>query len=761
MPKFVNGITLTKEYASLLKNLLEDNFESNFTCINAAIIPHGHLSKTQNSIFQLIKQFDKNNFPDVIFTIATSHYSSKNIIIAHDLLLEEGFVKGHKSYAEHLKNCFNYSGIDFCEDFDVAQKEHSWRIFMNAFQIKAKHLGRELSHVSLLLGDPNTDLNQLSYHYDSIIKHSKSGPLLLISGDFTHYGKDYDYDLYHDDNGDELLEKINKHDQKAIEYILNKDFSSYKNYLKNSSFCAQKQVLALNDITLGKAHLLNYEQYRLNDFQVFNKTEDNVYTGAVIAFGARESEEGICHKIKIVNQKNRFFIHHLCDNQIHSLNFFEFSVLEFIIKNELSLNRIDIQELETKIKISNLGSKLKSFKKRLSDIGLLEHAPYFKNALIQNRKQHILNNINENKIYSKYNSNFENLPILSSDDLKLNWDELGGNKDFDSSMYVRTTSGTSGQDKLISKYPKIIQAYRNSSALYDLSDLPKGFEKVVINRKDNLNTRDDIFDYKYDEANKISFFAIEGNPYLLDDNFWEGIYNNLQALKVFSLYGDPHHIFCFYLYCIRNNLNKFKINYIHLTHSFCWSYMKKALKSYFHSEIIIELRSSELITIAKQCPFGKLHLTDDNIKFDFEAFQNSEIKKLIATTLDTDYRPLVKYYAGDLVHLIDCNCHIDSPSIEYLGRETFVLNLNNHLITLADLDKIIGTEFGIQEFRIYKLENTFSLSYKLIANSTKNRINFEESLHNSFLEKFNQSIEFLELDPISYRDGKYPIILES
>lgn len=757
MAKFVNGYSLSYKFEEFQ---ISDHY-SNFTNITAALVPHGHLSKINSSIQKLLNEFDEDNFPDTILTIATSHYSKKNILIPYDLLLEAGPIKVNRSFSKMIQQALNCFGIAFGEDYEKAQKEHSWRIFMHAFKQKADLLDRKIEHASLLFGDPLTELSVLAECFNSILQNSKKRILLLISGDMTHFGSDYKNSLFPDLNGAQLVEKIKEFDLASIDLILSGEFDQYQERIKETNYCARNQVLILKYLSLGKPHLLDYQQYHLNEFDVFDKNIDNLFSGAVILYGARKNSELLCYKNKLIRCNNEFFLYHLCHNKLLKLNFLEVNIVSELFKNNLDFNSLKIENLTNRLKVNSIEDKIVTFKKKLLESHFMAHKLEYANSLTLNMSHRLESLIESNQIYSKHDLSFEKLPILTSNVLKEHWSELGGNDQYEKNMYYRTTSGTTDDNRLITKYPKRIDLYRNQASELDSFSLPKFDEKVIINRKDNLNSKDENFDYKYDEKNKTSYFALESNPYLVADSKWKEIVNKISHYNSFALYSDPHFAYCFYLYCFKNNIDNLKINYIHLSHSYAWKYMLSALRKFFKAHIINELRSSELITIASQCPLNQFHLNEDNILFQYQADERIDGEGLIATTLDTDYRPLVKYYSGDLVKRIECKCHVKGQAIQFLGRESELLEINDNYITMSDLDNLISDRFDIKAIQFSKNSEKLKINYELVCSSDSKRDEFESYLRNEFIDLYGIHVVFENFKARPIKRGKFKTLKES
>lgn len=754
MAKVVNGLSLSKEDIKKLSDSLNASNNSIYSKIDYVVIPHGHLSKTHDSITQCLNHFDQNNFPDIVLTLATSHYEPKNIFIDNGIMLESGVIKSDSSRTILLKQSLSIFDIKYDSNYEIAQAEHSWRIFLNAFKIKADYLNKHLEHISFLLGDEKTNLENLVQLIQNFITYSSKRILLVISGDFTHYGTNYKYDLFPNLNGNSLLEKINEFDKSAINKFIKADFEGLKAAIDESSFCAKNQLLAIEHFNFNSPEIIHYEQYSLNDYQTFDKNKDNMFSGFSLISGVKSNEKKINSKIKLISTDNKIYLHDLRNNNFVQLNFLEFKILDLLIKNNLCLDELNIEDLNNEIKIKNLEKQVQRIFQKIEDNGWLNHSDKNTNVLRYDMESRLNSYVENNLIYSEKNKKFLENNILESDYLRDHWEKLGGDKEYDKKMYYRLTSGSSGKEPLLTKYPKSVLLHRNSASHFDLVDnetLIK-YPKINFNRKDNLNTFDEKFDYKYDDALNVHKFALDNNPYMIEDAKWFEIYDLTKKNKQYALYSDPHFLYAFLNYCKKENL-EVKPSFVNLTHSYCWSFMLSAFKDFFKCNIVNNLKSSELISITKQCPLGTMHLDDANIHFELEPFHNTDFYKLIASTLDTEYRPLIRYYSGDLVKKIDCKCHLDSQAVEYIGREKDLIFHKENIITLKDINDCIPTGFSLKQFYILYENELLNFSYDLRIEAEKSA--FEQELKSSLLSKFDIEVSFHSISNSPITSGKY------
>jgi phenylacetate-CoA ligase len=146
----------------------------------------------------------------------------------------------------------------------------------------------------------------------------------------------------------------------------------------------------------------------------------------------------------------------------------------------------------------------------------------------------------------------------------------------------------------------------------------------------------------------------------------------------------------------------------------------RQIRRIFNCPIASSYGSTETGYVFMQCEEGKFHQNSDSSRVDFQPLKSihggHRIGRILVTPLHNPWYRIIRFDVEDLVRLDengDCPCGRNSglilSSIE--GRmATATLTLTGRLVTLRELDNIIGNLSGIDE---YRLEQTAKDSYVL------------------------------------------------
>ena len=128
-----------------------------------------------------------------------------------------------------------------------------------------------------------------------------------------------------------------------------------------------------------------------------------------------------------------------------------------------------------------------------------------------------------------------------------------------------------------------------------------------------------------------------------------------------------------------------------------------------------EYSSVELSFIATQCPIGKYHLWEDNVRVDVLDPDENGMGEIIATSLHNSFMPFIRYRQGDVIRIHDqhgdCECGNQFRYLEmFEGRkDQFLLSKvlgkvpPHQVMSLYDRT-LLRTDTGIKEFQILQTE---------------------------------------------------------
>jgi phenylacetate-CoA ligase len=146
----------------------------------------------------------------------------------------------------------------------------------------------------------------------------------------------------------------------------------------------------------------------------------------------------------------------------------------------------------------------------------------------------------------------------------------------------------------------------------------------------------------------------------------------------------------------------------------------RQIRRVFRSPIASSYGSTETGYVFMQCEAGKFHQNSDSCRVDFQPLKSEhggpEVGRILVTPLHNPWYRILRFDVGDLVRRDvsgECPCGRNSGMVlsAIEGRmATATLTTAGRLVTLRELDDVIGGLSGIEE---YKLEQSGKDSYDL------------------------------------------------
>lgn len=159
------------------------------------------------------------------------------------------------------------------------------------------------------------------------------------------------------------------------------------------------------------------------------------------------------------------------------------------------------------------------------------------------------------------------------------------------------------------------------------------------------------------------------------------------------------------------------IRYIELNGELLNNIVRSIIHEYFpHVKIANLYGANEVGGIAFECPYGHMHVLEDNVAVYIENSTPNESDveysgEIYVTSLHNSISPIINYSLGDRVkykHFIDCPCKDKSNIIEV------VLGRINEEIILSTGERISLYLFGHIIEKVNKYYNTAIINYKII-----------------------------------------------
>ena len=212
------------------------------------------------------------------------------------------------------------------------------------------------------------------------------------------------------------------------------------------------------------------------------------------------------------------------------------------------------------------------------------------------------------------------------------------------------------------------------------------------------------------------------DPTAVKDDNWDRVVELLIREDPACIEGDPAYLSGLARRCLAHGVELRRLSRVIAGHSYCWRIYAEPIEKAFRQPVRSSLATSELGTIGATCDEGRLHLVETGLFFEIVAqgrgVREGEIGALVATTLDTRLRPLVRYVNGDVVRLISRACRCGRPYrvVEYEGRIANLLQRRRRsFVTCRDIDAVIAAPAGVRYFKLRETKGGFVL--ELLATS--------------------------------------------
>jgi hypothetical protein len=232
---------------------------------------------------------------------------------------------------------------------------------------------------------------------------------------------------------------------------------------------------------------------------------------------------------------------------------------------------------------------------------------------------------------------------------------------------------------------------------------------VAINRPDNLGMRRRPGRWPWvRRTDGVLSLSPGPNPTVIRDAVWDRTLDLALAANPVRLVGDPSYVAGLARAALRRGVRPARLTAIELGHTYAWRVHRDVAARAFGVPIGVDYNTSELGSIAVTCRDGRLHLLEANALYEIldrgrAVTRAGAVGALVATTLDTALRPLLRYVVGDVVRFraSACTCGRPFRVIEYEGRlRDLIAARRGEPVTYRALDDAIGAPAGVAFFRV-------------------------------------------------------------
>jgi hypothetical protein len=200
-----------------------------------------------------------------------NHYGTGSSISIDDWKTPLGTIKTDKSFAKEISE---KTGLIINEEFH--EKEHSIEVQLPMLQYASKERLQELQIVCITLAD-DFNLKTLAKDMKLFLEKQDKKVTIIISSDFTHYGRSYGYLPFSTD----VKKRIDALDKKAIDFIMSKDADGFLSYVDKTgdTICGALPIsLLLLLLEKEEGNLLMYYQ----SSEISNDTSNSVSYASIM-----------------------------------------------------------------------------------------------------------------------------------------------------------------------------------------------------------------------------------------------------------------------------------------------------------------------------------------------------------------------------------------------------------------------------------------------------------------------------------------------
>lgn len=220
--------------------------------LSAVIVPHAGYAFSGPCAAWAFKEIAESQFADTYLIIGTNHSAyPKTTTLLDDWQTPFGVVQVDREFARTLitRNIAVHDPVPHLH-------EHSIEVQLPFLQFVSRDNLPRLRFVPLMLA-PDLSVKELALDLAEAIMDSGKHICIIVSGDFTHYGPDYNY-LPFTEN---VPKKLHGLDMGAVKLIKEMDGKGFFDYVRDTgaTICGYLPItLLLGTLRKGSAELLQY-----------------------------------------------------------------------------------------------------------------------------------------------------------------------------------------------------------------------------------------------------------------------------------------------------------------------------------------------------------------------------------------------------------------------------------------------------------------------------------------------------------------------
>jgi len=307
----------------------------------------------------------------------------------------------------------------------------------------------------------------------------------------------------------------------------------------------------------------------------------------------------------------------------------------------------------------------------------------------------------------------ESIPILSKDMVRVNYSDII-NQEIRKRVSKELTGGSSGNPLIVVKdrdksaYGRAVMYRCYKQYGIEIGHRQARFWGLPISTKYFLKEKlKDLI------ANRIRLSAFD-----IHEKSLVAFTKKLKKFRPRYFYGYPSVLHKYATWILEKGYDFRELNLLAIitTGEILYNFQREAIEKAFGCKVVNEYGCTEIGILAFECSKGNLHINADHVYLESVNSNKSEnTGELIATELNNEYNPLIRYKIGDMGAISgnSCNCRINFPVISSLaGRDsTFIVTPDGRYINDAILEYTFA--HGIKQFRAVQ-NNKDTLNIKIV-----------------------------------------------
>jgi len=246
----------------ILKEQIESSFKSKFGAgalpakrtnekIKGVIVPHAGYSFSAACASWAYKEIAESNISGTFLLLGPNHFGYGSGISIEDWRTPLGLIKTDKDIIRGIKENTNLSINESCHE-----REHSIEVQLPMLQHTNLDMIEKIRIIPIAVSN-DIDYVKLASDLKNYLDSINKKITIIVSSDFTHYGKNYNYLPFTTD----VPKRITELDKGAIDLILDKDSDGFKKYINKTfiTICGYMPILVFLEMIKDeneKGHLL-------------------------------------------------------------------------------------------------------------------------------------------------------------------------------------------------------------------------------------------------------------------------------------------------------------------------------------------------------------------------------------------------------------------------------------------------------------------------------------------------------------------------